>query len=191
MKKLLMLLIVLLIGTALFGYQNDQGVGIEAYLDWDSDSTGHDTEIDARIFYTFMRMNNVMEIAPYFELDVFKEVDNTDTTTDGYFDWGFGSMAYWHFVDTRVISLSTGLDAGFMIGKWNEDIYGSNSHFEIGVFAPFVLDINLGRTLVVRISQNIAGVYYTSSEFAGPATTSFTIWTIDSFNPRFGFLVTF
>lgn len=190
MKNLLLLLFMLLVATSLFAYQNDQGVGIDAYITTGSTATTNDVTIDIRVFYTFMLKNNVIEIAPYIELDWYKDNVN-DTPTDGYFGWGLGSMFYWHFVNTKIVSLSTGLDAGFTYGKLREDIYGTNSYFDIGVYVPIVLDINLGKTFVVRVSQNIAGVLYTSSNSGGPATTSLTFWTIDGFNPRFGFIITF
>lgn len=190
MKKLLLLLFVLLVATSLFAYQNKQGVGVDAFINTGGTETTNHVTMDIRVFYTFMLKNNVIEIAPYIELDWYKDNLNS-TPTDGYFGWGLGSMFYWHFVNTKIVSLSTGFDAGFAYGKLREDIYGTNSYYDIGVFVPIALDINLGKTFVVRLSQNIAGVLYTFSKSGSSTTDSFTFWSTDSFSPRFGFIITF
>lgn len=189
MKKLLLLLFVLLITTSLFAYQNNQGVGFDLRLEFSNAGTNTNL-VYTKIFYTFMTKYNVFEIAPYFALSLYNEKTN-GIVTDGYLDWAVGSMFYWHFVNTKIVSVSTGLDAGIMFGNMDSVIYTDTWNVTLASTVPIVLDINLGSMLVVRITQNIAGLSYYIEDSSGSADSTFILWGMSSFNPSFGFIFTF
>jgi len=196
MKKVILILAVLVFSS---GFLWADGFGLDSRITFDSNNETNliSTSISLRPYFSIM-LDDATELTPFLLFSM--DYSRTSGTVDDRYSIGGGTGVYFHFVQGKIIDLSTGanLSAAY---TWHPDLYFG---IDLNVGVPVVLDIKLSESFLIRISLTIAQLsfYYmninmiTTSgvliSYSNTITTSArlkTFWT--SLSPTFGFMFQF